>query len=231
MAQEMLDQANFSMIQSQSRMEQEQKDMETLLSIFTENIVDDQQDQNVSQGNNVVPKTKIKQRKHYSNTKVKARNLLTNVSYRRFKQSDLNKTSFIIDMLSFLVQNFNPINLERKLDVYKEHDMIKYLWEDCIPHDFVRYMYKQENYAVISKPNLTYQKANNIVKNYLLEESNRINILKYKIEEKFPLIHYIYSLLFSKIYSRTNNFVIQNKNIIFKLGKIEKLLAQLVLSC
>ena len=231
MAQEMLDQANFSMIQSQSRMEQEQKDMETLLSIFTENIVDDQQDQNVSQGNNVVPKTKMKQRKHYSNKKVKARNLLTNVSYRRFKQSDLNKISFIVDMLSFLVKNFNPINLERKFDVYKEHDMIKYLWEDCIPHDFVRYMYKQENYAVISKPNLTYQKANNIVKNYLLEESNRINILKYKIEEKFPLIHYIYSLLFSKIYSRTNNFVIQNKNIIFKLGKIEKLLAQLVLSC
>ena len=231
MAQEMLDQANFLMIQSQSRMEQEQKDMETLLSIFTENIVDDQQDQNVSQGNNVVPKTKMKQRKHYSNKKVKARNLLTNVSYRRFKQSDLNKISFIVDMLSFLVKNFNPINLERKFDVYKEHDMIKYLWEDCIPHDFVRYMYKQENYAVISKPNLTYQKANNIVKNYLLEESNRINILKYKIEEKFPLIHYIYSLLFSKIYSRTNNFVIQNKNIIFKLGKIEKLLAQLVLSC
>ena len=128
MAQEMLDQANFSMIQSQSRMEQEQKDMETLLSIFTENIVDGQQDQNVSQGNNVVPKTKMKQRKHYSNTKVKARNLLTNVSYRTFKQSDLNKTSFIVDMLSFLVQNFNPINLERKLDVYKEHDMIKYLW-------------------------------------------------------------------------------------------------------
>ena len=201
MAQAMLDQANFSLIQSQSRMEQEQKDMETLLSIFTENIVDDQQDQNVSQGNNVVPKTKIKQRKHYSNTKVKARNLLTNVSYRRFKQSDLNKISFIVDMLSFLVKNFNPINLERKFDVYKEHDMIKYLWEDCIPHDFVRYMYKQENYAVISKPNLTYQKANNIVKNYLLEESNRINILKYKIEEKFPLIHYIYSLLFNKIYN------------------------------
>ena len=71
--------------------------------------------------------------------------------------------------------------------------MIKYLWDNCIPHDFVRYMYKQENYALKSKPNLTYQKANNIVKNYFLEESNRINILKYKIKEKFPLIHYIYS--------------------------------------
>ena len=54
-----------------------------------------------------------------------------------------------------LLQNFNPINLERKLDVEKERDMVKYLWDDCIPHDFVRYMYKQENYGVISKPNLT----------------------------------------------------------------------------
>ena len=73
-------------------------------------------------------------------------------------------------------------------------------------------MYKQNNYTEISKPNLTYQKANNIVKNYVLEESNRINLLKFKIEEKFPLIHYIYSMLFSKIYNRTNNFGIQNKN-------------------
>ena len=55
MAQAMLDQANFSMIQSQSRMEQEQKDMETLLSTFTENI-GDQQDQKFSQDDNVVPK-------------------------------------------------------------------------------------------------------------------------------------------------------------------------------
>ena len=73
-------------------------------------------------------------------------------------------------------------------------------------------MYKQNNYTDISKPNLTCQKANKIVKNYVLKESNRINLLKFKIEEKFPLIHYIYSMLFSKIYNRTNNFGIQNKN-------------------
>ena len=52
----------------------------------------------------------------YSNTKVKARNLLTNVQYRRYKQKDFNNASFAIDILSFLVQNFNPINLDRKLD-------------------------------------------------------------------------------------------------------------------
>ena len=54
--------------------------IDTLLSTFTENTADDQQDENFSQGDNVVPKKKIKRRKNYSNTKVKTRNLLTNFS-------------------------------------------------------------------------------------------------------------------------------------------------------
>ena len=87
MTQAMLDQANFSIIQSQGRMEQEQKDMETLLSTFSESVVEDQQSQNSSS----FQKKKMRKIKDYSNTKVKTRNLLTNVSYRRFKQRDFNK--------------------------------------------------------------------------------------------------------------------------------------------
>ena len=126
MAEAMLDQANFSMIQSQSRLEQERKDMETLLSTFTESI-EDQQNQNSSQDNKVVPKKVMKKRANYSSTKGKTKNLLTNVSYRRFKQSDFNNQSFIIDILSFMVQNFNPINLDIKLEVEKERDMVKFM--------------------------------------------------------------------------------------------------------
>ena len=36
--------------------------METLLSTFTENVADDQQSQNFSQDDNVVPKKKMRQR-------------------------------------------------------------------------------------------------------------------------------------------------------------------------
>ena len=86
------------------------------MSTFSEN-TEEQQDLNFSQDNNVVPKKEMKQRSDYSNTKVKTRNLLTNVSYRRFKQSDFNNSSFTIDILSFLVQNFNPINLDIKLEM------------------------------------------------------------------------------------------------------------------
>ena len=75
----------------------------------------------------------------------------------------------------------------------------------CIYHENV-------NYDVISSPHLAYQKANEIVSNYFLEDLNRINITKFKFEEKFQLIHYVYSLLFSNIYSRINNFGIQKKS-------------------
>ena len=55
----MLDQMNYSITQSQSMSTQEQKDMETLLNTFTEEI-GSQQDQNFLQDNNVDPKKKEK---------------------------------------------------------------------------------------------------------------------------------------------------------------------------
>ena len=106
----------------------------------------------------------MKRRNDYSNTKVKARNLLTNISYRRFKQFDFNKTSFIVDILSFLVQNFNQINFDIKLDTEKERDMIKFIWDECIPHEFVSFIYKhQKNYNQVSRTNLTYQHCERVL--------------------------------------------------------------------
>ena len=43
--------------------------------------------------------------------------------------------------MSFLTQNFNPINLERKLDPEKERNMVRFLWDECISQEFVHYLY------------------------------------------------------------------------------------------
>ena len=184
---------------------------------------ENQQNQNLSHDNNVV---KPKQKAFYSSTKVKARNLLTNVAYRRYKNSDFNKTNFIIDILSFLVYNCNPTNLEIKLETDRERDMIKFLWDKCIPIAFTKYLMQQENFNIISQTNLTYQKSNKIVLDYLSDDQEKISQLKYKIAEKFNLIHYIYSVLYAKIYNRINNFGIKRKNNFdyeFQMWKKEKL--------
>ena len=219
MAQAMLDLENYSLTQNQipSKQEQEQKDMETLMSTFTEK-VESQQDLNFSSNDNDVQKTK-KRKSYYSSTKVKARNLLTNVSYRRFKQSDFENSSFLIDILSSLDKNFNPINLDRKVDIDDERQMIKFLWDECIPHEFTKFIYKGENYNIISDPKLTYQKSNRVVTNWLVEDTQGINLLKQKLQSNFQYIHYISSLLFPKIYNRINNFGVKNKrNFEFKFS-------------
>ena len=109
------------------------------MSTFTERI-EDQQNQNSSQDNKFVPKKEMKKRPDYSSTKVKTRNLLNNVSYRRVKQSDFNNENFVIYILSFMVQNFNPVNLDIKLEVEKERGMVKLMWDMCVPHEFVSFI-------------------------------------------------------------------------------------------
>ena len=125
----MIDFQKISQLQSQRRLEQE-KETETLLSTFTEEI-GSQPEQNFSQDDKDVPKKKKKRRKsvksNYSNIKVKARNILSNTSYGRFKQEDFLNSSFIIDILSFIVQYFSPINLNRKLDNEKARLMVKFM--------------------------------------------------------------------------------------------------------
>ena len=226
MTQELLNQIDFTIFQRQSKMEEEYsqktKDLATLLQTFTaEN--ESQQDQNSSQDNNVVESN---QRATYSSTKVKARNLLTNVAYRRYKDSDFQKTNFVVDILSFLVYNCNPTNLEIKLETEKEREMVKFLWDTCVPINFTKYLLQQKQFNIISQTNLTYQKSNKIVLNYLNENSpDKLSQLKYELNEKFNLIHYIYSVLYAKIYNRINHFGIKRKMISttnFKFGKKKK---------
>ena len=151
--------------------------MQTLLDTFSEEI-GSQQDQDFFQDMDVKKNKNQKSNSSYSNTKVKTRNLLTNVSYRRYKQKDFVKASFIIDILSFIVQNFNPTELERKLELENEIQYIKMMWDICLPHVFIHFIYLKDNNTILSSPNLTYQKANNIVKRFIEQDIKNIDVLR-----------------------------------------------------
>ena len=102
--------------------------------------------------------------------------------------------------------------MDRKLNNEKEREMLKFVLDECIPNVFICYMYSKENYDVFSDLKLTCQKANKIVEKFIMKEPNYINLLKYKVEEKFYFIHCVYSLLYPKIYNRTVGFGIQKKS-------------------
>ena len=120
----MIDFQNLTQIQSQSLMGQEElenEDMKKLLSTLTEGL-ESQLDPDFFQDNNDVPK-KAKITTKYSITKFKTRNLLTNVSYRRYKPEDVEKTNFVIGVFSFLTQNLNPTGVDRKLETPSKYIM------------------------------------------------------------------------------------------------------------
>ena len=122
-----------------------------------------------------------------------------------------------------LLQNFNPINIGRKVDTDDEQLMITFLWEVCVPNDLTTEIYKSPNYQILADPKLTYQKANQIVKNWI--QTTNEQELSRKISENFKNIHFIYSLLYPKVYTRINQFGIKNKgdfDLAFTLYKIQK---------
>ena len=127
----MIDFQNLTQFQSnQSFMEGvENEDMRKLLSTLSEGLPppENQVNLNFFQDDNSIPKKNVKTK--YSNTKVKSRNLLTNVSYRRYKPEDVEKVNFVVDAFSFLTQNLNPTGLDRKLETALERDYVKMIWD------------------------------------------------------------------------------------------------------
>ena len=67
-----------------------------------------------------------KKKSQYRSTKVKARNFLTSAAYRRFKEKEnFKKPNFVTDVATFLIQNLNPIALNRKFKTDTERNRVK----------------------------------------------------------------------------------------------------------
>ena len=132
--------------------------------------------------------------------------------------------NFIIDLLTYTLQFFSPIDISRKLNNEDEQKMVKFIWERCVPLDFSAEIYKPENFLILSNPKITFNKANKIVKKWI-EERKNISEACELIKNNFKHLHYVFSSLFPKVYSRINQFGIQNKNdfdLIFQKYKIEE---------
>ena len=129
----------------------------------------------------------------------------------KYSSTKDEKRSFYINLFSYIVLNLNPIGLDRKLDSDFERNQLKMIWDVCVPRSFTKYIFKEDNFTELSKQSLTYQKANNIVLNYIDKDKQNIELLKFAIKNNLQTIQFCYSTLYPKIYARTNAFQIQNK--------------------
>ena len=116
-------------------------------------------------------------------------------------------------MLSFLIQNLNQTILNQKFDSKIERDYVKMLWENCIPAQFCKFAYLKDNFTQLRHPQITFQKANDIVKNFIEQDEANIELLRQHRKDHDVTNQILYPNLYPKIYSRNNHFGMHNKSI------------------
>ena len=67
---------------------------------------------------------------------MKARNFLSNISCRRISDKDFQNANFVIDMLSYILLYIKPFFLTVTYSDKEQQDMVKMLWEKCLPSRF-----------------------------------------------------------------------------------------------
>ena len=194
MAQAMIDyQKEIENKQIQQMEREEKADTEKLLKTFS--TLESQPGPDFFQDDNDAQKKKSQK---YSSGKVKARNLLANASYRRFKNEDFDKPNFLVDIMTFLVQNLNSLSLKRKLETDTERNHVKMIWDKCLPRKFTVSVITEKNYFALSATQITYQIASDIVHDFINEENENFGLLKNALVENIGFIRHVYLTHFAK---------------------------------
>ena len=171
-----------------------------------------QLDQNFCQDNNDIPKKKIRKSKTvYSPTKIKARNYLSNVAYRRVSDKDFIHTGFIIDMLTYIVMDLKPFFLSTTYAEQENREMIKILWEKCFPRRFHEHVKSPENFTILNSGKVSFKQAKGIVHSYVQMPDIWQEMLKY-VRDYHSNYQYVYSLLFPKNYLQSSKNGIKSGN-------------------
>ena len=74
----------------------------------------------------------------------------------------LTMVTFVIDVYSFLLQNLNPLMINRKFHNKNDRQCVKMLWQKCLPQQFTLCIFLYENFLGLTHMEITYQKANTV---------------------------------------------------------------------
>ena len=151
--------------------------------------------------------------KSYNNSKVKARNFLTNVSYTRITAADYKNKNFVVDCFTFLIMYLNPFYLERKFESTIERDFIHVLWNYLMPNQLYRHISSEANIKTLLKIKIKYQDVKDIMMVFLVNDPFNVDVLSDFLEKNAVLYQFVFGNLFPKCFSRTNDYGINAKTL------------------
>ena len=151
--------------------------------------------------------------KNYNNSKVKARNFLTNVSYTRITSADYKNKNFVVDCFTFLIMYLNPFYLERKFESTIERDFIHVLWNYLMPNQLYRHISSEANIKTLLKIKIKYQDVKDIMMVFLVNDPFNADVLSDFLEKNAVLYQFLFGNLFPKCFSRINDYGINAKTL------------------
>ena len=151
--------------------------------------------------------------KKYNNSKVKARNFLTNVSYNRITAADYKNKNFVVDCFTFMIIYLNPFYLERKFESLIEREFVNVLWTFLMPNKLYVYISDDANMKTLNKIKIKYQDAKDIMIVFLSIDPTNITILSDFLEKNAILYQFLFGNLFPKCFCRINDYGINAKTL------------------
>ena len=151
--------------------------------------------------------------KSYNNSKVKARNFLTNVSYNRITAADYKNKNFVVDCFTFMIIYLNPFYLERKFESLIEREFVNVLWTYLMPNKLYVHINSEANIKTLNKIKIKYQDAKDIMIAFLFNDPTNITILSDFLEKNAILYQFLFGNLFPKCFSRINDYGINAKTL------------------
>ena len=163
--------------------------------------------------------------KKYNNSKVKARNFLTNVSYNRISTADFKKRNFVVDCFTFMILYLNPFYLERKFESLTEREFVNVLWAFLMPNQLYVHITDSTNMKTLNKIKIKYQDAKDIIIEFLFNDPNNIIILSNFLEKTPSYISFYLVIYFQNVFVELTIMVLMQRHcltliiIIFKFKK------------
>ena len=119
----------------------------------------------------------------------------------------------MLDIFLVLLQTLNPTQLDRKFNSETDKSYVKMLWEKCIPRKLCKFVYFKENFTQLSQSQITFQKANDIIKVFVEQDETDTEFSKQYLKEYAITYQFLVATLYAKIYLSSNNFGIHSKSI------------------
>lgn len=133
--------------------------------------------------------------KPYSTARIKAKKILTNISYNSVTVEDLFDRN-LFDVYRLTTKNINPFSFERNIFDMRDREMIQMFWEEC-------------NFIYLNGKNVIHLHVAEIVWKYIEEDEANIDKMKRKLLENQKIFQFVFSTVYPEVYTFVEKRVIE----------------------